>query len=154
MHHALINANATIGRACIINSKALVEHDCVIGDFCHLSTASVVNGGSHIGEQSFLGSNMMVRHNVHIAPKSVLYKNPLESQIFTESTSAPHAKNLKDIYFNGGGDSINVFTPLCVCLDSHTFVNKNSKFSPLHFFSTQNLSLQNPLYTAPKRHVV
>ena len=32
-HHALVNANARIGRNCIINTKALIEHDSIIEDY-------------------------------------------------------------------------------------------------------------------------
>lgn len=81
MHHALINTNARIGIACIINSKALIEHDCIVEDFCHLSTASVINGNCRIGEGSFLGSNMILPHNTRVTPHSILYYNALEHSL-------------------------------------------------------------------------
>ena len=34
MHHAIVNANTSIGDNCIINSKALIEHDCSISNHC------------------------------------------------------------------------------------------------------------------------
>lgn len=61
MHGAVVNAGATVGRNCIINSLALVEHDVVIEDHCHISTQAAVNSGVHIGEGTFIGSNASVR---------------------------------------------------------------------------------------------
>ena len=49
MHDAVINANARIGKNCIINSKALVEHDVIIGDHCHIATGAIVNGEVRAG---------------------------------------------------------------------------------------------------------
>lgn len=62
MHHALINANAKIGKNCIINTKALIEHDAIIEDNCHISTASVINGGVRVGKNTFFGSNAVCVH--------------------------------------------------------------------------------------------
>lgn len=60
LHHALVNANASIGVNCIINSKALIEHDAIIGNNCHISTACVVNGAARVDDNSFLGSGSVV----------------------------------------------------------------------------------------------
>ena len=57
MHHSLINANAKIGKNCIINTKALIEHDVVIESHCHISTSAVINGGVIIKQGTFFGSN-------------------------------------------------------------------------------------------------
>lgn len=122
MHHALINANATIHAACIINSKALVEHDCVVEDFCHLSTASVVNGSCHIGMGSFIGSNMVLRHNSVVAPYSLLYHNPLESvskqtaprtqySSFREADAVGENLESHALHLTGGGDRLNSLSP-------------------------------------------
>jgi len=66
MHHALINANVTIGKNCIINTKALVEHDCVVEDNCHVSTASVINGGVILKEGTFFGSNATSKEYIEV----------------------------------------------------------------------------------------
>ncbi len=66
MHHALVNANASVGKCCIINTKALVEHDAVIEDFCHISTAAVVNGGVRIKTGCFFGSNATSKQAIEV----------------------------------------------------------------------------------------
>lgn len=57
LHHALVNAQASIGVNCIVNTKALIEHDATIEGHCHISTAVVINGGVVVKENSFVGSN-------------------------------------------------------------------------------------------------
>ncbi len=74
MHNALINANASVGKACIINTKALIEHDAIVEDFCHISTAAVVNGECKIEKQSFLGSNTVLKHKQIIKANSIIYE--------------------------------------------------------------------------------
>ena len=73
MHHALINAGASVGKACIINTKVLVEHGASVGDFCHISTAAVVNGDCIVGERSFIASNTALRHTQVVPPRSIVY---------------------------------------------------------------------------------
>ena len=67
MHHAVVNAGATVGRGCILNSKSLVEHDATVGDYTHISTAAVVNGGVTVGARSFVGSHATVVHDVRLS---------------------------------------------------------------------------------------
>lgn len=75
MHQALVNINVKIGKACIINSKALIEHDAIVEDFCHISTASVVNGECIVKKCSFLGSNTHLKHGQILKEKSIFYNN-------------------------------------------------------------------------------
>lgn len=72
MHHVLVNAGATVGKACILNTKSLIEHEANIGNFCHISTASVVNGQANIGDCCFIGSNTVVSNNTNVAPNTVI----------------------------------------------------------------------------------
>ena len=75
MHHALINANASVGKACIINTKALIEHDAIVEDFCHISTAACINGGCTIKTKSFVASNTALKHAQIIVSNSLVYHN-------------------------------------------------------------------------------
>ncbi len=72
MHHALVNANASIGKCCIINSKALIEHEASVGNFCHISTSACVNGQANIGQNSFIGSNTVIGNNISITLNTVI----------------------------------------------------------------------------------
>ena len=73
MHDVVINADAHIGRNCIINSKALIEHDAIISDHCHISTAAIINGGTQVRSGSFFGSNAVSKEYA-ITPKEAFIK--------------------------------------------------------------------------------
>ncbi len=73
MHHALVNTGASVGKACILNTKSLIEHDAVVEDFCHISTAAVVNGKCRVKKQSFLGSNTHLKHKQVLEDETVYY---------------------------------------------------------------------------------
>jgi sugar O-acyltransferase (sialic acid O-acetyltransferase NeuD family) len=72
MHHAVVNANAKIGKCGIINSKALIEHEATIGDFTHISTGAIINGQVKIGNHCFIGSNAVVSNNITIANDTII----------------------------------------------------------------------------------
>lgn len=57
---AIINANADIGKMCIINTGAIVEHDCVVNDFSHIAVGAVLCGGVTVGQSAFIGTNATV----------------------------------------------------------------------------------------------
>ena len=65
-HGSIVNANAYIGKFCIINTGAILEHSTRVGDFCHISTGVIVNGDVDIGEGSFVGSGSIIREGLKI----------------------------------------------------------------------------------------
>lgn len=93
MHHALINANASVGKSCIINTKALIEHDAIVEDFCHISTAACINGRCKVKAKSFVASNTSLKHAKVIESNSLVYHN---------TTLIKSAVN--DVVIAGGGD--------------------------------------------------
>lgn len=72
MFGVLINAGATVGANCIINSRALIEHDACVGDNCHISTGAIVNGHVRVGSGSFIGSGALIRHTVAIGDDCIV----------------------------------------------------------------------------------
>ena len=71
-HGVIVNAGASVGDYCILNSNALIEHDAVIGDYCHISTGALVNGGTRIGIGSFIGSGAVLREALNLPPQTVI----------------------------------------------------------------------------------
>lgn len=71
-HGAIVNHNVTIGKNCIINTKALIEHDVSIGSHCHISTGAVVNGSVHIGDRVFIGSGAIISNDVKVGDGSII----------------------------------------------------------------------------------
>ncbi len=72
MHYAMVNAEAKVGRNCIINSRALIEHDCIIGDQTQISTGAIVNGNVKVGNHCFIGSGAVLVQGIEIADYTVI----------------------------------------------------------------------------------
>jgi sugar O-acyltransferase (sialic acid O-acetyltransferase NeuD family) len=60
MGGALINADTTIGKHCIINSNASVDHDCILEGFVHISPNATLCGGVFVGKCSHIGSGAVI----------------------------------------------------------------------------------------------
>lgn len=72
MHGAVVNAFASVGENCIVNSLALVEHDAQVASHCHISTGARLNGGVHVGAGSFVGSGSVIHEGVVIGQGCVI----------------------------------------------------------------------------------
>jgi sugar O-acyltransferase (sialic acid O-acetyltransferase NeuD family) len=72
MHHALINADARIGRNCVINSKALIEHDAIIEDFVNIAPGADVSGNVLIEKGAYVGANATILQGESIQKKMVI----------------------------------------------------------------------------------
>lgn len=70
--NAVVNANAWIGRYCIINSCSLVEHDCRVGDFTHVAVAACVCGGVTVGKECLVGANATIIQGLNLADHSII----------------------------------------------------------------------------------
>ena len=71
MHQAVVNADTSIGRGCIINTFGNIEHDTIIGDYC-LSTGAMVNGNCIEGSETFLGSQSVMINGIEITDGGVV----------------------------------------------------------------------------------
>jgi acetyltransferase EpsM len=72
MAGAIISANVTIGKHCIINTGAIVGHDCVIEDFVHISPNGSVAGNVKIGEGAHLGTGVTIIQGITIGKWAVV----------------------------------------------------------------------------------
>jgi sugar O-acyltransferase (sialic acid O-acetyltransferase NeuD family) len=88
MHGSIINAEAHIGKNCIINNLSLIEHDAKIGEQTHISTGARVNGNCIVGENCFIGSGVIINHGISvcrdviIGSGSVVRKNIIEPWVY------------------------------------------------------------------------
>lgn len=87
MHGAIINAGASVGENCIINSQALVEHDASVGAHCHLSTCAKLNGDVHVEAGSFIGSGAVVQHGVRIDRRCIVGAGAVVAKNLAEGTT-------------------------------------------------------------------
>src|SRR3569833_136983 len=84
MHGAIVNAGASIGRNCVLNSMSLVEHHATIADHCHIATAAVINGDVTIDSGTLVGSNSTIRQGVRVGEHCVIGKG---QQVLTDCPS-------------------------------------------------------------------
>ena len=63
---AMVNARASLGPACILNTGATVDHDCVIEEGVHISPGANLAGNVIVGECAWIGIGSAVREGVEI----------------------------------------------------------------------------------------
>ncbi len=63
---AVIQACASVGDHCIINTKASVGHDVHIDNFVHVASGATICGGSNIGECTWIGAGSVVKQGISI----------------------------------------------------------------------------------------
>lgn len=66
LHGAIINRGTTLGKHCIINTKASIDHDCSLENFVHIAPGVTICGGVKIGEGTLLGAGATVLPNINI----------------------------------------------------------------------------------------
>ena len=66
MPGVVLNADAYVGRHCIINTNTTIEHDCIVEDFAHIAPGSVLTGGVKIGQLTLVGANSTVTPGIKI----------------------------------------------------------------------------------------
>ena len=66
MAGAVVNADAVIGKGCIINTCSSVDHDCTISDFVHVSVGAHIAGTVNVGDRTWIGIGAVVSNNINI----------------------------------------------------------------------------------------
>jgi len=66
MHGVIVNAGATVGVNCILNTQSLIEHDAEVGSHCHISTKATLNGTVKMGNSVFAGSSCVIKDGISI----------------------------------------------------------------------------------------
>lgn len=72
MANASINACASIGEHCIVNTGAIVEHDNAIEDYVHISPRVALGGTVHIGNLTHIGIGATVNNNLEICENCII----------------------------------------------------------------------------------
>lgn len=70
--NAIINAEATLGCCCIINTGAVVEHECVVEDFSHIAVSSILCGQVRVGKACLIGANATIIQCITIPDKTII----------------------------------------------------------------------------------
>lgn len=83
--HAVVNANAVVGKMAIINTAAAVEHDCVIGEFSHIAVGGIVCGSVHIGKEVLIGANATILQGITIGDGAIIGAGSIVSRNVEEN---------------------------------------------------------------------
>lgn len=81
MQGVIIQAEARIGKHCIINTKATIDHECVIDDYVHIAPGCTISGDVHVGEGTWIGVGTTIIQGIHVGKNcligagSVIVKN-------------------------------------------------------------------------------
>ncbi len=72
MHGVVINANASLGVCCIVNTSSVIEHDVTMEHHCHLGPNSCLNGGCRIESDVLIGSGAVVLPGLTVGSNSIV----------------------------------------------------------------------------------
>ncbi|AWI77207.1 MAG: acetyltransferase [Azoarcus sp.] len=92
LHGAVINASASVGENCIVNSLSLIEHDVLVDDHCHIATGARINSGVRIGEGSFIGSGSLIRQGVVIGRNCIIGMGQVVLKDCPDGTQLPQRR--------------------------------------------------------------
>jgi sugar O-acyltransferase, sialic acid O-acetyltransferase neuD family len=70
--NVVINAEAEIGKMCILNTASVVEHESIIGDFSHVAVGAVICGQVSVGRSVFVGANATVIQQIRVGNGAVI----------------------------------------------------------------------------------
>ncbi|MCE3202847.1 acetyltransferase [Paenibacillus sonchi] len=68
----VVNANANIGKGCILNTSSTIDHDCLIGKGVHISPGVNVSGTVTINDCTWLGVGAKISNNIIIGSNVVV----------------------------------------------------------------------------------
>jgi len=72
MAHAVVNAGASVGCHCILNTASITEHDNMLADYVHLSPRAALGGTVQVGEETHVGIGAVVRNNCTICSRCTI----------------------------------------------------------------------------------
>lgn len=75
MPGAVAGPASTVGRFCILNTRAAIDHDCRLADFASLAPGAITGGGVSVGSRSAVGIGAVVKHGLRIGDDAVLGAN-------------------------------------------------------------------------------
>lgn len=69
---AFVGADALVGDACIINTKASIDHESIIGNGVHLAPGATLCGCVKVGNLVFIGASAIILPNLSIGDNSII----------------------------------------------------------------------------------
>ena len=75
MPQSVVGPNSTVGKFCLLNTRASIDHDCNMHDFSSLAPAAVTGGSVVIGKRSAVSIAAVVKHGLKIGDDTILGAN-------------------------------------------------------------------------------
>lgn len=72
MPNVCINAEAKIGKHCIINTASVIEHECLIGDFVHISPSVTLAGNITIKNGAQIGIGVRIIPGITVGENAII----------------------------------------------------------------------------------
>lgn len=69
---AFVGADALVGDACIVNTKASIDHESIIGNGVHLAPGATLCGCVKVGNLVFIGASAIILPNLSIGENSII----------------------------------------------------------------------------------
>ena len=69
---AFVGADALVGDACIVNTKASIDHESIIGNGVHLAPGATLCGCVKVGNLVFIGASAIILPNLSIGDNSII----------------------------------------------------------------------------------
>lgn len=70
--HASVCVEAVLGRACIVNTGAIVDHECRLGDGVHIAPGAHLAGCVEVGRYAMVGTGAVVLPRVKIGEGAIV----------------------------------------------------------------------------------
>ena len=68
----VVQAGASVGEGCIVNTGAVIEHEVRLDEFVHVACGAVLCGQVQIGAHSHIGAGAVVRQGLTLGPRTVV----------------------------------------------------------------------------------
>jgi sugar O-acyltransferase (sialic acid O-acetyltransferase NeuD family) len=72
MHDVFISTDVSVGRGCLVNTRAQLHHDVKTGDFCEIGPAALLLGRVIFGNNVFIGAGAIVLPGLHVADGAII----------------------------------------------------------------------------------
>lgn len=92
---AVIQVDARLGKACIVNTRVCIDHDCHLADGVHISPGASLAGMVEVGEASWIGIGASIRQmikigrHVTVGAGSVVVKDIPDGQVVVGVPARP-----------------------------------------------------------------
>lgn len=72
MAGAALQSGVVLGKASVINTRAVLDHDCQLGRYVHVASSATLCGGVVVADNAYIGANATIFPGVHIGRDAIV----------------------------------------------------------------------------------